>query len=322
VVLGGRRPRGWKPSTVAQYRSLERRLVEHFGPFPLGAIRPRHVAEYVAEQTAGHGASGVGRDIALLHAIYKTAIKEELVDANPAAGAERPKLPRRRWRILEPVEVARVAKAFTDEQARTVFLTLVLTGVRRSELQALRWRDVDLVDNVLRVRDSKSEDGIRSIALSPTLAEELWQHHRRSSFQGDGERVFCHPERGTAYRAETFQKALGAALSAAGVEGHVRAFHDLRHTAITNDAAAGANPAALMTKAGHADMKTTRTYMHMAGVVFRDEAERLEARLLGARAEENTSSPMTDQNAAAAVDSEVVIRQQSTAQRVESRNRQ
>jgi integrase len=49
---------------------------------------------------------------------------------------ERPKLPRRKWRILEPVEVGRVYKGFTDEQARTVFLTLVLTGVRRSELQA------------------------------------------------------------------------------------------------------------------------------------------------------------------------------------------
>lgn len=36
-----------------------------------------------------------------------------------------------------------------------------------------------------------------------------------------------------------------------------------------------------MTNAGHADMKTTKTYLHMAGVVFRDEADRLEARLLG-----------------------------------------
>ena len=36
-----------------------------------------------------------------------------------------------------------------------------------------------------------------------------------------------------------------------------------------------------MTKAGHADMKTTRRYMHLAGVVFREEAEALERRLLG-----------------------------------------
>ncbi len=121
-------------------------------------------------------------------------------------------------------------KAFTDEQAKTVFLTLVLTGMRRSELQALRWSDVDLVDNVIKIRDSKSEDGIRSIALSTTLAEELWQHRRRSSFQGKDERVFCHPERGTVYQARTFEEALGAALKVSGIEGRVRAFHDLRHT--------------------------------------------------------------------------------------------
>jgi len=274
--------RRWKSSTVMQYRSVERRLVEHFGHIPLGAVRPRHVAEYVAAMSGTSGASIVGRDIDLLHAIFKSAVKEELIDSNPASGAERPKLPRNTWRILEPVEVARVAKEFgEDEQARVVFLTLVLTGVRRSELQALRWADVDLVESVLRVRDSKSEDGIRSIALSRTLAEELWQHRRRSHFQGEDERVFCHPERGTVYRAETFVEALTSALAAAGVEGRVRAFHDLRHTAITNDAAAGANPTALMTKAGHSDMKTTRTYLHLAGVVFREEAERLEARLLG-----------------------------------------
>jgi hypothetical protein len=135
------------------------------------------------------------------------------VESNPAAGAERPKLPRRRWRILEPVEVSRVLKAFTDEQAKTVFLTLVLTGIRRSELQALRWGDVDLVENVIKIRDSKSEDGIRSIALSTTLAEVLWQHRRRSNFQGDDEFVFCHPERGTKYRAKTFEDALGACRS-------------------------------------------------------------------------------------------------------------
>jgi integrase len=283
--------RGWKPSTVRQYRSLRRRLVEHFGPFPLGAIRPRHIAAYIAEKSDEYGASIVGRDVDLLHAIFKSAVKEELVDSNPAVGAERPKLPRHHWRILEPVEVARVAKSFTDEQARVVFLTLVLTGVRRSELQALKWADVDLIEGVLRVRDSKSEDGIRSIALGKALAEELWQHRRKSAFQGDDERVFCHPEKGMVYRAETFETALKAALPAAGVEGRVRAFHDLRHTAITNDAAAGANPTALMTKAGHADMKTTKTYLHLAGVVFRDEAERLEARLLGVESSTRLSEP-------------------------------
>lgn len=169
-----------------------------------------------------------------------------------------------------------------------MFLTLVLTGLRRFELLGLRWRDVDLIENVLRVRDSKSEDGIRSIALTLRLAEELWQQRRRTPFQGDDELVFPHPHTGRGYDAKHFNEHLKAALAAAGVEGHVRAFHDLRHTAITNDAASGANPIAVMTKAGHADMKTTRRYMHLAGVVFRDEADRLEQRLLGVAAESST----------------------------------
>jgi integrase len=180
--------RGWKPSTVGQYRSVERRLVEHFGSYPLGAVRPRHIAAYVAEGGSTLGPS-VGRDLALLHAIFKTALREELVEANPAAGAEYPAQPKRRWRILEPVDVSRTYKAFTDDQARTNLL--VLTGTCRSELIALRWRDVDLVESILRIRDSKSEDGVRSIAISVTLAEELWQHRRRSHYQGADEFVFC-----------------------------------------------------------------------------------------------------------------------------------
>ncbi len=108
--------------------------------------------------------------------------------------------------------MARVERAFTDEQARAAFLTLVLTGIRRSESQALRWRDVDLLEGVLRVRDSKTEDGIRSIALGSRLAEELGEHWLRTPYRGDDEFVFCHPEKGTTFDAKGFSEALTAAL--------------------------------------------------------------------------------------------------------------
>jgi integrase len=274
--------RDWKPSTVAECRAFRRRLVDAFGPMRLAEIRPRHVAAFVSEQSENERApASIVRDLAVLHAIFKTALREELVDSNPAAGAERPKVKRRDWRILQPAEVARVAKAFTDDQARVVFLTLVLTGVRRSELQALRWRDVDLLEGVLRVRESKSESGRRSIALPPILADALTAHYRRSSFKGDDERVFCHPERGTQDQAEGFSEALTAALAAAGVEAKLRPFHDLRHASLTNGAAAGESPIALMTRAGHAKVSTTKQYLHLVGTVVPNEAARLEQRLLG-----------------------------------------
>jgi integrase len=153
--------------------------------------------------------------------------------------------------------------------------------VGHARLQGLRWRDVDLLDGVLRVRQSKSEAGERSIALSATLRDVLSDRYRRTAYKGDGDRVFCHPDRGSVYRAEQFREALRAALTAAGVEADLRPFHDLRHASLTNGAAAGESPIALMTRAGHTNMATTKRYLHLAGTVFREEAERLEERLLG-----------------------------------------
>jgi integrase len=104
----------------------------------------------------------------------------------------------------------------------------------------------------------KSEAGVRTIALGQRLASELFEHRGRSKFDGDDERVFCSPLRGTPIdhtrNAETFR----AALTKAGVEDYVRPFHDLRHWSITNAAAAGTPPAALMARAGHSDFKSTQ----------------------------------------------------------------
>lgn len=272
--------RGWKPHTLRGNRDALRRLKPFFGSLPLSSIRPRDVTAFVREALEKYAPATVNLDVNVLVDVFNSAIREELVETNPAMHAERPKVPRRNWRILQPNEVAIVARAFTDDTPRTLFLTLVLTGIRRFEALALRWGDVDLLEGTLRVRDSKSEDGIRSIALSPRLAEALAEHWQRSPYQGNAEHVFVG-DSGNPYSATRFAREFKAALKAAGVDGNVRAFHDLRHTAITNDAASGSNPIAVMTKAGHSDMKTTRRYMHLAGIVFRDEAAALERRLLG-----------------------------------------
>ena len=66
----------------------------------------------------------VGRDVSVLHAILRTAQREELVSSNAAEAAERPKLPWPEWRILQPQEVGCVAKAFEDDYHRVVFWTL------------------------------------------------------------------------------------------------------------------------------------------------------------------------------------------------------
>jgi integrase len=197
------------------------------------------------------------------------------------ASIQRPKIERHRWRILEPHEVPRVSKAFSDDRARRVFLTLTLTGLRRSELVGLRWRHVNLVEETLRVEESRSEEGERLIALPASLVDELAAQYAATPFRDDSDYVLAHSERGSKLDVDWYRKRFLDALVAAGVEGRIRTFHDMRHTAITNLAATGASPIAVMATAGHRSTATTKGYPHLAGVVFRDEASALERRLLG-----------------------------------------
>jgi integrase len=275
--------RRWRRATVCQYASIVARLDDRFGSMRLAEIRPSDVTAYKAAMLEDYSAATVSRDLSILHAIFAWAVVTERADRNPADGVPHPRAAQRKGNALRPEQVQALLRGFVEGQDRLVFLTLVLTGLRRAELQALRWCDVDLIENRLRVVDSKTETGSRSVALPPALAEHLWQHQRTSAYKADSDRVFCHPDAGTVYRYETFSEALRAAYKAAGMaypEG-MRPFHDLRVTSITNDAIAGANPVALMTKAGHASMATTRRYLRLAGTVFPDEAAALEARVLG-----------------------------------------
>jgi integrase len=278
----GEAKRRWKPATVRAYVFVRRRLIDGFGLMPLAEIRPRHIAAWVAQCQGG--ASTVSRDLAILHAIFDSAEREELINGNPARRIERPKMPKRRWRLLEPAEVPVVAKAFTDARARRVFLTLTLTGLRRFEVQGLRWGHINLLEGTLRVVESKSEQGERLVALPPTLVRELSEHYATTAYKSDADYVFAHPERGTRLEVTNwYPQKFKAALLAAGITDYVRPHHDMRHTALTNLAATGASPIVVMTTAGHRSMQTTKKYVHLGGVAFRDDAHALERRLLGAQ---------------------------------------
>jgi integrase len=248
----------------------------------------------------------LGTGAGLIERFCTSRDRQGLVRANPVAAVERPREPRRRWRILSPTEVARIERAFLElageasgeenvwrTQARTIFVLVLGAGLRRGEVLGLRWQDVRLADPdgaTLRVRETwvrsgvdtpKSEAGERTIALGPRLAGELFEHRGRTAFAGDDERVFCSPTKGSPFDPVRYAATLRLAIARAKVEGYVRPFHDGRHSSITNAAAAGTPPAALMARAGHSSFKTTQGYIDLAGETFREEAERLERRLWG-----------------------------------------
>jgi integrase len=99
--------------------------------------------------------------------------------------------------------------------------------------------------------------------------------------------VFCSPTKGTPFDVSRYAATFRFALTRASVTDYVRPFHDLRHSSITNAAAAGTSPAALMARAGHSDFKTTQGYIDLAGEQFREEAAMLERRLWGSTSTKN-----------------------------------
>jgi integrase len=276
----GEAKRGWKPGTVKVYGITKRRLIDEFGQMPLGAIAEEHVAAYIAGSKLG--ASTVRRDASCLHAIFRSARKAKLVQSNPAADAELPKLPKRRWRLLKPGEFTTLSRAFSDERARMIFLTLALTGLRRSEVRGLRWANVSLTEARLQVVESKSDEGERHVALTPMLVRELEAWFARTPYRSDTDYVFAHPRRGSpADFCNWYPGQWRKALKAAGVTDYIRPCHDQRHTALTNLAAGNASGPQLMAIAGHRSYATTKKYIDLAGVVFHDQAAALEQRLVG-----------------------------------------
>jgi integrase len=284
-----------KHSTRGSYETIvDKHLVPEFGSRKLEAISVGHLEDYVARKRRnGLAPRSISRHLNLLHLILDAARKRGLVRTNPVADVDRPREPRRRWRILSPVEVARVERAFRKlaetadaaerrriEQARVVFLVVLGTGLRRGEILGLRWRAVDLADSggALRrvvetwVRDGvdtpKSEAGKRTIALGPALAEELWQHRRASGFSGEDERVFCHPETGGPLPHKRYAETLRAALAKAKGEGQMRPFHDGRHSSITNAAAAdwGRHPDTVLLEQDRNRPRTKLTGKRHAGL--------------------------------------------------------
>ena len=171
-------------------------------------------------------------------------------------------------------------------------LTAVALGtvLRRGELLALRWRDVKLLEGLLAVREAfvrsrfqtpKSRSSRRTIELGPRTRAVLQEHWQASAYQGDDELVFSHPERGTPLDPSKLSRDyMRPALKRARIERPFRRWHDLRHTALTHETAAGNSRAYVQLRAGHSQGTITERYIHAAQVLFPGAAEKGEKRLV------------------------------------------
>jgi integrase len=214
---------------------------------------------------------------------------------------ERPPIPDPETETLRADDVAAVLEAYRELEARAEdeerhwyaaarrMTTIALsTGMRRGELLGLRWQDVELLERRLHVRQAfvrseittpKSRAGRRTIPLGGVAVAALEEQFAATLYRAPDCIVFCHAALGTPLDPSKLTKYARKALGRAGVGAGFRPWHGLRHSALTETAAAGIPAMFVQAKAGHAQGSTTERYLHAAQTSYPDAAELAEARL-------------------------------------------
>jgi integrase len=273
--LAHKRTIGLRRSTVNDYEGMLRvHRLPFFGGRSLDRVTPADVESYIcAKAHERKSQRTIAHHLDLLSAMYRYAVTRGLARVNPVERAGRPRVQAVdadiRYLRVDELEAV-LGNVADDDLGRTdqvLYLTAALTGLRRGELVALRWRDVDTQSCVVRVRRSyrdrgfgppKSRRSSRAVPMAERVASELARHHAGSRFAGDDDLVFCHPQLGSVYDPSKLRKRFAAACKEAGVR--AARFHDLRQTYGTQMAAAGAPLRALQEWMGHNDYRTTAIY--------------------------------------------------------------
>ena len=267
--------RALKPSTLRGYRSIiDAYLLPAFGDRPVEQITTREIEAWRAGLVEGRSGKAIvnatrNRMLVLLHGIFGRACKVHGLPSNPVSAVERQRVRAGEdIEVLSPEEVMALVRAAGSQQDAALFMTAAFTGLRRGELLALRWRDIDFAGKVVRVRasyaggrlTSPKSGKVRSVPLARPVAQALARLGERSVACREDDLVFLG-DTGGYLDGSALRRRYVTALERAGLR-RLR-FHDLRHTFGTR-MIVRADIRRVQEWMGHADVQTTMKYLHYA----------------------------------------------------------
>jgi integrase len=232
---------------------------------------------------AGLSARTIRYHHVVLHKALQTAIKWGLLSRNAADGVDVPRARRSDMQIWDEYEMHQFLEAAKGTQYYALFYTALFTGMRRSELLALRWQDIDFLYSQIYVSrglhhlkdgsyiftQPKSEKSRRTIAMPPSAFLVLNEHRKAKEAESlllgqpltDDSLVFCNL--GKPLRPNTVSRAWAILAARAGVR-TIR-FHDARHTHASLMLKQGIHPKIVQERLGHSSISITLdTYSHVA----------------------------------------------------------
>jgi len=284
---------GWLADSVrntVRQRTYERQesivrvhLIPSIGREKLKTLTPAHVRSlYRLKLDTGLAPRTVLHIHRTLSKALKQAMMDGLIPCNAAALVKPPRPSREEIQPLNLEQVRALFEAAREDRLKALYIVAVTTGLRRGELQGLKWEDLDLEAGTLQVRRTLSEPkgGYifeapksgkgRNIRLTQRATVAL-REHRKRQLEERMERGTLWQEHGlvfpsfvgTPISGGNLNRAFKGMLQRAGLPKSTR-FHDLRHTCATLLLKQGVNPKFVQELLGHADISLTlNVYSHV-----------------------------------------------------------
>jgi integrase len=249
--------KNWKSD---RYR-LEK-LIDFFRNTPLNEITSLDVRKLKKERLdLGNSPATTNRYLALLKRMFNYAIESELLETNPVKSV---KLLSEQDEIHEKILTADEEEKLINEchsRLKPVVVLALNSGMRKSEILKLKWDDVDLFKETIRVQNTKSKKA-RILPMNDT-AKRVFRYLKESR-NGD-EKVFPF---------KNIRSAFEGARERAGVP-ELR-FHDLRHTYATRLVESGCDIVLIQKLLGHSTLLVTQRYTHACENRMREAVKRLD----------------------------------------------
>ena len=220
-----------------------------------------------------------------LHAALNKAVEEKLICRNPSDGCKLPSSKPREMKVLTPEEIQRLLIQAREDGCYELLLLELSTGLRRGEICALKWDDLNLKTGTLKVErqvhrvngelvvsQPKTKASNRSIILPPPVLAVLKAYKKSATTQW----MFPSPVKEDSPQDPTaVRKRLSTILKRAECK-HIR-FHDLRHTFATASLEHGMDVKTLSTIIGHVSSSTTlNIYAHVTDEMQRTAAAKID----------------------------------------------
>jgi integrase len=251
-----------RPSTVQAVDNCVKQFLPTLGRKRLSDVTPEDVDAFKKDARArGWSPFTINRRVGILKTLFTRAVEWGELPKSPIQRVKKLKVLAKHHRVLTPEEETQLLNT-CNPQLRVVVFAALLTGMRRSELTTLVWRDVHWDAGLIRIRAEVTKTGReRHVPLSDTLEAVL-----RPLQGGADDRVFGYRDFGKSYQR---------AVRKSGIA-HCR-FHDLRHTFATRLLNKGVDLRTVQELLGHTSLTMIQAYTHPDHAHLRQAIARLDA---------------------------------------------